>query len=143
ATYLPGDILAKVDQSSMAVALESRVPILDHRICAFAHTLPLSMKISNGVGKKLLRRILYKYVPKKLIERPKQGFGIPIDEWLKGPLKPWAEELLSKDRLQKEGFFNPRPIRKRWTEHLAGKANQQYHLWGPLMFQAWLEEYGP
>jgi len=142
-TYLPGDILAKVDQSSMAVALEARVPILDHRVCAFAHTLPLLMKISNGQGKMPLRRILYKYVPKELIERPKQGFGIPIDEWLKGPLRPWAEELLSGERLRKEGFFNPKPIRKRWTEHLSGKANQQYHLWGPLMFQAWLSEYGP
>lgn len=139
-TYLPDDILAKMDRAGMAVSLEARVPLLDHRLVAFAHRLPLSMKIREGQSKYLLRQVLYRMVPKKLIERPKQGFGIPIDGWLRGPLREWAEDLLDEKRLAQEGFFKPAPVRKMWREHQSGTANRQYHLWGVLMFQAWLAE---
>lgn len=138
-TYMSDDILVKVDRAAMANSLETRTPLLDHRVVELAWKMPLDYKIRNGQGKWLLRQVLYKYVPKELIERPKAGFGIPLAEWLRGPLKEWAESLLDESRLIREGYFHPRPIRNMWLEHLSGKKNWQYHLWNVLMFQAWLE----
>jgi asparagine synthase (glutamine-hydrolysing) len=115
------------------------MPFLDHRVVNFAWKLPLSLKIADGRGKWILRQVLYRYLPKEMVERPKMGFGVPIDAWLRGPLREWAETLLNKDRILKEGFLNPDPICDMWREHLSGRRNRQHQLWNVLMFQAWLE----
>jgi asparagine synthase (glutamine-hydrolysing) len=138
-TYLPDDILVKLDRATMAVSLEGRVPYLDHRVVEMAWRMPLPMHVSDGVGKRLLRRILHRYVPPALVERPKWGFGIPTGSWLRGPLRGWAEALLEPARLRREGLLDPGPIRAAWAEHLSGRRNRQYELWDVLMFQAWLE----
>jgi asparagine synthase (glutamine-hydrolysing) len=136
-TYLPDDILVKVDRAAMAVSLETRVPFLDHRVVEFAWQLPMAYKLNNGVSKWALRQVLYRHVPRPLLERPKMGFGVPIDSWLRGPLREWAEALIDPDRLAAEGLLAPAPIRHAWQEHLCGRSNLQYPLWNVLMFQAW------
>lgn len=142
-TYLPDDILVKVDRASMAVALEARVPFLDHRVVEFAASLPLALKVAGGTGKWLLRQVLYKHVDRRLVERPKQGFGIPVADWLRGPLRGWAEELLSESALSRAGLFNTQVIREAWTRHVEGSRNFQYPLWVILMFQAWHQRTAP
>jgi asparagine synthase (glutamine-hydrolysing) len=139
--YLPNDILAKVDRAAMSVSLETRVPLLDPEVVEFAWRVPLDQKIRGGTTKWLLRQVLYRHVPAKLIERPKMGFGIPLDTWLRGPLRDWAETLLDERRLRDEGFFRPQEIRGAWDGHLKGQ-NNQFKLWTILMFESWLEAQG-
>lgn len=139
-SYLPDDILAKVDRASMAVSLETRVPFLDHRVAALAARIPQSMKIRGRRGKHILRRLLYREAPRDLFERPKAGFAIPVGEWVKGPLRPWAEELLDRRRMAEEGWFDPAIVHRRWQDHLAGRRDSTPALWAVLMFQAWLRE---
>jgi len=138
ATYLPDNILVKVDRASMAVGLETRVPLLDHRVVEFACRLPLQMKVRGRTGKWILRQVLRKYLPAAPLERPKMGFGVPVLEWVRGPLREWAESLLSEERLRREGFLNPRLTREHWLAHLAGDSRGSDSLWHVLAFQSWL-----
>ncbi|MCK5895147.1 MAG: asparagine synthase (glutamine-hydrolyzing) [Endozoicomonadaceae bacterium] len=142
-SYLPDDILTKVDRACMGVSLEGRIPFLNHKVVEFAWRLPFNYKLNNGNTKCCLKKVLLKHVPRELIERPKMGFGVPIGDWLRGPLKEWADILLSSHRLAKEGIFKPAPIATMWQEHLSGEQNWQHQLWDILMFQAWYEENYP
>jgi asparagine synthase (glutamine-hydrolysing) len=139
-TYLPDDILVKTDRAAMATSLETRAPFLNHKLLEYAWQIPQPLKLKKTQSKWILRQILYKYIPKKLVERPKVGFGVPIDSWLRGPLKDWAQALLDKTKLRNQGFFNPDSISIKWTEHLSGKKNWQYEIWSILMFQEWLSK---
>jgi asparagine synthase (glutamine-hydrolysing) len=140
-TYLPDDILTKVDRTSMAVALEARVPLIDHRVVEFAWRLPAHARMRNGTRKWLLRQVLYRHVPRELVERPKMGFSIPLGEWLRGPLRDWAESLLAEKRLREGNLFNAQHVRRHWAEHLSGHRNWQYLLWSVLMFEAWRDRW--
>jgi asparagine synthase (glutamine-hydrolysing) len=135
--YLPNDILVKLDRACMAVSLEGRIPLLDYRIIEFAWRLPLKSKVSQGSGKHLLREVLYRHVPRELIERPKRGFGIPLADWLRGPLRDWAETLLAPERIKAEGFFDSATVNNYWTRHIEADENHTERIWPILMFQAW------
>ena len=140
-TYLPGDILTKVDRAAMSVSLETRIPLLDHRIVEFAMSLPISMKRQNGQGKIILKELLYKYIPQKIVDYPKMGFGVPVGSWLKGPLFDWANELLDEKTLKNDGFLNSELVSQIWGEHISSKRDWTYVLWNIIMFQAWLMDH--
>ena len=141
-TYLPDDILCKVDRAAMAVSLETRVPFLDPRVVEFAWRLPLSAKLKDGIGKRILRTILYRHVPRALIDRPKMGFGVPLNNWLTGPLAEWRRALLEPRRIEAEGYFDPAKVRALQHEVEVGASNATiYRLWDLMMFQAWLDEH--
>jgi asparagine synthase (glutamine-hydrolysing) len=140
-TYLPDDLLAKVDRVSMAVSLEVRVPLLDHRVVEFAWRLPATLKIRDGQTKWLLRQVLHRYVPAALVDRPKMGFSVPIDRWLQGPLRGWAEDLLAPERLRRGGMLAPGPVRRAWDRFKEGRTARGHGLWALLMFQAWHERW--
>jgi asparagine synthase (glutamine-hydrolysing) len=135
--YLPNDILTKVDRAAMSQSLETRIPLLDHRVFEYAWSLPANYLIKNGSGKLILKELLKKYIPLELFNRPKKGFGVPLGEWLRGPLRDWAEDQISLERLTNEGYFDPKPIRKKWAELMNGRGGWQYHLWDVIAFQAW------
>ena len=137
-TYLPDDILVKVDRAAMAVGLETRIPLLDHRVFEFVWRLPLHMKVREGRGKWLLRKLLYRHVPKALVDRPKMGFAVPLAAWLRGPLRDWAEDLLHETRMRQQGYIDAAVVRSRWQQHLNGTRNWHHELWNVLMFQLWL-----
>jgi asparagine synthase (glutamine-hydrolysing) len=141
--YLPDDVLTKVDRASMAVALEARSPLLDYRIAEFAWRVPLAMKVSETESKVLLRNVLYRYVPREIMERPKVGFEAPIAVWLRGPLRAWAEELLAPDRMRRQGLLNPGPIQRLWAQHQKSEADWSAQIWTVLMFQAWKQQWHP
>src|SRR5262245_31759758 len=137
ADYLPEDVLAKVDRASMAVGLEVRCPLLDKNVIEFAWSLPASMRFGPDGGKRVLRNVLSRYVPRELTDRPKMGFGVPVDAWIRGPLREWAETLLDERRIREQGFLRPEPVRRIWQQHVTGFQNHDYLLWNLLMFQAW------
>jgi asparagine synthase (glutamine-hydrolysing) len=139
-TYLPGDLLVKLDRAAMSVSLETRLPLLDHRVIELAWRLPLGMKVRNRTGKWILRQVLGKHVPAGLVERPKAGFAVPLRQWLRGPLREWAEALLNPRLLEEQGLLDSGAVQGAWREHVDGRRNWQYHLWDVLMLQAWLAE---
>jgi len=140
-TYLPDDILCKVDRAAMAVSLETRVPFLDHKVVEFARRLPLGLKLRGGKGKWIVRQALKRHVPEGLFDRPKMGFGVPIEEWLRGDLKDWGASLLTKSRLQQQGYLEAAPVLKKWNEHQKSVNNWDAQLWAVLMFEAWVDAF--